>query len=190
MIIGQPVDRTGRLLEGGLMQNVDRPRFETQTGGSTPRKIFIAGFSPVLVFMLSLYTVYTFLNFGKLLVAPLLGVMWAFGAFVAFYLRSQRKEVIRQTLIAVTLYCCLLLGLRVLVGLTSNVTGEMFAATFSQPLPTVSANTIPGYLQNALYAAAALFPLSFLGLQLKRLIQFKRNANKMKTLQRIRGYRE
>lgn len=168
------------------MQNVNTPRYETVTIAKDRNRIVQSVVYPVIVFFLSIVSINIFKNFGKILMAPMIGLMWSFGAFVAYRVRSQRKEVINQTMIAITLYCGMLLGIRMLVGLTSQVTGEMFAATLDQPLPTVTANTIPGYLQNALYAAAALFPLTYLGMTLKRLVTFHQSQSKMKTLRRIR----
>jgi len=172
------------------MQNVSTPRYETVTLHKDKNRIVQSVVYPIIVFFLSIASINIFQNFGKILMAPMIGGMWGFGAFVAYYLPSMRKEVINQTLISVASYCGILLGIRMIVGMVSGVTGEMFAATFDQPLPTVTANTIPGYLENALYASAALFPIAFFTLQARRLFQFRKQQNKMKELQRLRGYRE
>ena len=65
----------------------------------------------------------------------------------------------------------------------------MLMATFNQPMATATANAIPGYLQNALYMISVMVPISFLGMQFKRVLQFRRNANKQKVMEQLRSIR-
>lgn len=62
-----------------------------------------------------------------------------------------------------------------------NVNGNFRAA-----VATASANTIPGYLQSMLYISAAMIPFGFLGMEGKRILQFRRNNNKNKTIEQLR----
>ena len=76
-----------------------------------------------------------------------------------------------------------------MIGITSGVSSQMLMATFGQPLATTSANTIPGYLQSMLYISAAMIPFGFLGMELKRIITFKRSVNKQRTMEQLRSIR-
>ena len=131
---------------------------------------------PVAIFFFSIVAISIFKNFGRILMAPLIGAMWIVGAACAIYMPSHRKDIIKATL----------LGLRELIAITSGVSSQMLMATFGQPLATASANTIPGYLQSMLYISAAMIPFGFLGMEGKRILQFRRNNNKNKTIEQLR----
>jgi hypothetical protein len=171
------------------MQNIKNPYIETKASRKDKSRLVRSVVLPVIIFFLSIISINIFKNFGRLLMAPLIGSMWIVGALCAVYMPSMRKEIINQTLIAVATYCASLLGFRELIALTQGVSGQMLVATFGQPMATATANTVPGYLQNALWLFAAMFPLGFLGMQGKRLLQFKRNTGKMKKLEQLRGIR-
>lgn len=172
------------------MQNTARPAYVKKASGKDKSKLLSAVVFPMAVFFLSVITISTFKNFGTLLLAPLLGFMWIIGAAVAFYMPSQRKSVINETLTVIASYNGTMLALRHLIGLTAGVSSQMLMATFGQPLATASANTIPGFLQNALYISAAMIPLSFAGMQGKRILQFRRNNNKKKVMEQLRRIQE
>lgn len=171
------------------MQNTKNATYIKRASGKDKTKLVGAVVFPVAVFFLSIIGISTFKNFGRILMAPLIGVMWTVGAAVAFYMPSQRKSIITETLTVVATYNATLLALRRLIAITSGVSSQMLMATFGQPLATASANTIPGFLQNALYISAAMIPLGFLGMQGKRILQFRRNANKQRTMEQLRGIR-
>lgn len=171
------------------MQNVENPYIEKKASGKDKSRLVRSVVLPVIVFFLSIISINVLKNYGRILMAPLVGAMWITGALCALYMPSMRKEIINQTIIAVATYSASLLAMHQLIALTSGVSGEMLMATFGETFPTAVANTIPGYLQTAMGFMAALFPLGFLGMQGKRLIQFKRNSNKMKKLEQLRGIR-
>lgn len=171
------------------MQNTKNATYIKRASGKDKTKLVGAVVFPVAVFFLSIIGISTFKNFGRILMAPLIGAMWTVGAAVAFYMPSQRKSIITETLTVVATYNTTLLALRRLIAITSGVSSQMLMATFGQPLATASANTIPGFLQNALYISAAMIPLGFLGMQGKRILQFRRNANKQRTMEQLRGIR-
>lgn len=141
---------------------------------------------PVAIFFFSIVAISIFKNFGRILMAPLIGAMWIIGAACAIYMPSHRKDIIKETLTFIAIYNATLLGLRELIAITSGVSSQMLMATFGQPLATASANTIPGYLQSMLYISAAMIPFGFLGMEGKRILQFRRNNNKNKTIEQLR----
>ncbi len=142
---------------------------------------------PTAVFFMSIASIYIFQNFGKILMAPMLGCMWIVGAACSIWLSSQRKEIINQTLEFVAIYCATMLAFRELIGVTSGISSEMLMATFGQPMATASANTIPGYLQTMLYISAVGIPIGYLGMEGNRILKFRRNSNKQKTMEQLRG---
>lgn len=171
------------------MQNVQNATYIKKASGKDISKAVKAVLFPVSVFFLCIVGITVFKNFGKLLMAPLLGFMWIIGAGCAFWMPAQRKGIINETLTTIAVYNGTLLGLRQLIAITSGVSSQMLMATFSQPLATASANTIPGFLQNALYISAAMIPLTYAGMEFKRVLQFRRSANKQRVMEQIRGLR-
>lgn len=144
---------------------------------------------PLGLFGLALFTISNFANFGTKLICPLLGAMWCIGFFVALLMPSQRQEVLNQTMITCTIYLLALLGLKILLGVVSGVSSEMIAASYDQAIPASTGNAIPGYLQNFMWFTAVLTPIGFIGMQGKRLFQFKRNQTLQKTFGQKRSIR-
>lgn len=171
------------------MQDRKHYTYVKKASGQDLSKIVRAVAFPVAVFFLSIFGITIFQNFGRLLMAPCIGFMWITGAVVAWYMPAQRKSIINETLTFIASYNGTLLGLRELVGMTSGISAEMLMATFGQPLSVATANTIPGWLQNALYASAAMIPLGFLGMEGKRMISFVRSENKKRALEQLRNIR-
>lgn len=171
------------------MQKRTHYTYVKKASGKDMSRMVRAVVFPVAVFFLSILGITIFKNFGKLLMAPCIGAMWITGAVVAWYMPAQRKSVINETLTFIASYNGTLLGLRQLVAITSGVSSQMLMATFGQPLPTVTANTISGWLQNALYASAAMIPLGFLGMEGKRMVTFVKSESKKRTLEQLRNIR-
>ena len=171
------------------MQDRKNFTYVKKASGKEKNKLVWAVVFPVAVFFLSIIGISIFKNFGRILMAPLIGAMWIVGAACAFYMPSHRKDIIKETLTFIATYNATLLGLRELIGITSGVSSQMLMATFGQPLATASANTIPGYLQSMLYISAAMIPFGFLGMELKRIITFRRSANKKRTMEQLRSIR-
>ena len=172
------------------MQNVKNTTYIKKATGQERSRLVGAVVFPIAIFFLSIFAIGIFKNFGKLLMAPMIGVMWAVGAGCALYMPAQRKSIIKETLTVIATYNGTLLGLWKLIAITSGVSSQMLMATFGQPLATATGNTVPGFLQNALYLSSAMIPLGFLGMEFKRILTFKRSQNKQKTMERLRGIRE
>ena len=171
------------------MQDRKNFTYVKKASGKEKNKLVWAVVFPVAVFFLSIIGISIFKNFGRILMAPLIGAMWIVGAACAIYMPSHRKDIIKETLTFIATYNATLLGLRELIGITSGVSSQMLMATFGQPLATALANTIPGYLQSMLYISAAMIPFGFLGMELKRIITFRRSANKKRTMEQLRSIR-
>ena len=168
------------------MQNTKTPYMETKASHKDQSRIFQSVIIPMAVFLLSMTSINIFQNYGRLLMAPLLGAMWAGGAGCAFYMRSQRKEIINQTMMAIGGYCASLLAMRRLVMLTMGVNSSMLMAAMGQPIPESSASAIPGYLQSIMWATSTLVPLSFLAMQASRLLKWRRTVSKNKKMAQLR----
>lgn len=171
------------------MQDRKNFTYVKKASGKEKNKLVWAVVFPVAVFFFSIIGISVFKNFGRILMAPLIGAMWIVGAACALYMPSHRKDIIKETLTFIATYNATLLGLRELIAITSGVSSQMLMATFGQPLATASANTIPGYLQSMLYISAAMIPFGFIGMQGKRILQFRRSANKQRTMEQLRNIR-
>ena len=145
---------------------------------------------PSLVFILCLFTIYKFAKFGRIILSPLIVLMWGVALICAFLLPSQRESVVKETMVTIGIYCCTLLLLRVLIRIMSGASSGVLEASFDITIPETSGTTIIGYIQNVLYLGAVLTPLGFVGMQVKRIFQFKKNANKVKTFNQLRNIRD
>lgn len=144
---------------------------------------------PLGLFALGMFTISSFANFGTRLLCPLSGAMWVIGFIVALLMPSQRQEVLNQTMIVCAIYFLTMLGLKILLGVVSGVSSEMIAASYDQAIPTSTGNAIPGYLQQIMWFTAVLVPMGDIGMQVKRLFQFKRSQTLQKTFGQKRGMR-
>lgn len=171
------------------MQERKNLTYVKKASGKDRSKMAWAMVFPAGVFFLSIAGISIFRNFGRILMAPLIGAMWATGAACALYMPSHRKAIINETLTFIATYNATLLGLRELIAITSGVSSQMLMATFGQPMATASANTIPGYLQTMLYISAVMIPFGYIGMEGKRILQFRRNANKQRVMEQLRGIR-
>lgn len=152
-------------------------------------KILKAITIPLSVFALGLFTINLFGAFGRKLVCPLSGFMWIIGVVVAFLMPSQRNDTLNHMLLMLSVYYSTLITFHVVLSIVSGVSSEMIAASFQQAIPTSTGNTIPGYLQTAMWFTGVLVPLGEIAMQLKRLFQFKRNQTLAKTFAQKRGLR-
>lgn len=171
------------------MQNRKNFTYVKKASGKDKSRMIWSIFFPIGVFFLCIIGISTFKEFGRKLMAPLIGGMWIVGAACALYMPSHRRSIITETLTTIASYNASLLALRELIAITAGVSSQMLMATFGQPLATASANTIPGYLQTMLYISAAMIPFGYFGMQGKRILQFRRNANKNRTLEQLRNIR-
>lgn len=145
---------------------------------------------PTLVFILCLFTTLKFAKFGKIILSPLIVLMWGVALICAFILPSQRESVIKETMVTIGVYCCTLLLFRILIKIMSGASAGVLEASFDITIPETSGTTVVGYIQNILYLGSVLTPLGFVGMQVKRLFQFKKNANKVKTFNQLRNIRD
>ena len=145
---------------------------------------------PVGVFLLALFVITRFAAFGGNLIAPLTGIMWAFGTVCALLLSSHRTSILTETHVTVGCYLIALTGLRAVISLVSGVSSEMLMASYNQAIPLTSGSTISGYLQTLLWIAAVMTPLGFIGMQAKKVYSFKKKVSKQKFFEQTRGLRD
>lgn len=145
---------------------------------------------PIGVFLLALFVIGQFGAFGQNILAPASSVMWLAGAAVAFKVPSQRKSTLAETHAAVAGYLCGLFLLKWLIGIAATTSSEQLMATYSQALPVSTGSTISGFLQSMLWILSFMTPITFLGMQGKKFVTFRKTLSKSKVLEQIRGIRE
>ena len=145
---------------------------------------------PIGVFLLSLLIIGQFGAFGRNILAPAASLMWIAGAAVALKIPSQRKSTLNETHAAVTGYLAGLMLLKWLIGVAATTSSEQLMATYSQALPVSTGSTISGFLQSMLWILSFMTPITFLTLQAKKFITFRRTSAKNKVMEQIRGIRE
>lgn len=145
---------------------------------------------PAGVFLVSMFIISKFGKFGIGLLAPASGFMWLFGAVVAFVIPSQRKETINQTHATILGYLCGLYLLRILIGVAAGVSSEQLMASYSQAMPSATGSTISGFLQSMLWILAFMTPITYAGMQGKKLVTFRRTLSKDRVLEQLRGVHE
>jgi len=144
---------------------------------------------PTGIFVLSIFTISSLAGFGTYLVAPLTGFMWCAGAISAFIIPSQRGSILTETHVTLGVYLLTLLALKQIIALMSGVSSEMLMAAFNQSIPVTSGSAISGWLQSVLWLTAVMTPVSFIGIQAKKVFTFKRRS-KEKFMDQIRGVRK
>lgn len=144
---------------------------------------------PLGIFLLSLLAIQSLAGFGTKLVAPMTAVMWAIGAISAIILPSHRGSILTETHVAIAGYLATLVALKEIIAMMSGVSSEMLMAAFNQAIPVTSGSAISGWLQTLMWITAAMTPIGFVGMQVKRIFSFKRNQSTQKTFDRLRGIR-
>lgn len=145
---------------------------------------------PVSVFLLALFVITRFAQFGSSLIAPLCGIMWVIGALCALLLPSHRSSILTETHVTIACYLLALAGFREMIALVSGISAEMLMASYGQAIPLTSGSAISGYLQTLLWISAIMTPLGFIGMQGKRLYSFKRKASKQRFFDQTRSIRD
>lgn len=145
---------------------------------------------PSLVFIECLFVIIKFGNFGRILLSPMYCLMWGAGTFSALILPSHRQSTIRETITTIGIYGITLYTLRVIIYFLSGISSASLAASFSVAIPETSGNAAMGWIQGLLYIGSIGTPLGFLGAQGQKIFKLKRNANKMKTFNQLRGIRD
>ncbi|MFR1888481.1 MAG: hypothetical protein ACLSX0_01760 [Anaerostipes caccae] len=164
--------------------------YEQKMDGAELMRYIKAACQPLAIFFLTMYTISTFAQFGRLLLAPLYGSMWAFGAACAFFMPSHRRTIIKETLMTCGIYGLSLVGLHKLMEVTSGVSGQMIAASYDTAITSVFGNTMIGYINNFIWMVSIITPIGFLCMQGKRLLQFKRNKDANKFYNQVRNVRD
>ena len=145
--------------------------------------------APAGVFILLLFTIKQFGDFGTKLICPLASLMWIFGAALQIIMPSHRKECIKETVIGVGVYSATLLIMRQLLLMASGVSSQMIMASYDTPVSSVTGNVIPGYVNMALMITSVAVPIGFLGMQIKRVFSFKRLASRKRIFEQERSIR-
>lgn len=169
----------------GVKREVYKQSMTSQEAWAYIRSI---GF-PVLVLLLTMFSVSIFSEFGIRLIAPFTAVMWAMGVVEGIFMSSQRKEILNQTLAFIGIYQVTLLGWREAIKLVSNVTTEQIMASYNQVITLSQSSALPGYLQNALWMTAVGVPIGYITMQGKRAFQFRKRMSKDKALRQYRSIR-
>jgi len=146
--------------------------------------------TPVCLLIISMFVITQFGLFGINLLAPLTGVMWIAGAFVAWALPSQRESTCKETHIAIAVYVSGIFAIRLILTLAMGTSNEQMMASYSVVMPTTSALSIEGLLQTMMLVAVFLGPLSFLGMMTKKFVTFKKRMSKQKVMDNLRGLRD
>lgn len=171
------------------MQNTEKITYKQSMSGTEAWRFIKAIGFPVVVLLFSMYTISTFAQFGAKLIAPFVAIMWGIGVCEAIFFGSQRKTILNEALAFVGIYDAALLGLRAAIKLVSNVSTEQLIASYNQVITLSQSTAIPGYLQNALWITAVMTPLGYIGMQAKRIFQFKKKISKAKFFERMRSIR-
>ena len=152
-------------------------------------RVVTAVVAPALVFLVVIGIINAFGVFGQRLIAPLASLMWLVGVVVAIMMPSHRPTVLKETLVTLTTYVVTLYLLRRLLIMVSGVSSEMLAASFDQSIVLATSNVIPNFIQTALWMTSVGIPLGFFGMQLKRLLEFRKRNNKAKVFDQLRSIR-
>jgi hypothetical protein len=145
---------------------------------------------PAGVFLIAMLVISLFGAFGTNLLAPMAGGMWVFGALTAFLIPSQKESICNETHMTILAYLGGMYGLRLLISLVAGTSSEQLMATYSQPMPMSTGNTISGFIQTMLWITAVMVPVGFLGMQGKKIMMFKKRMSKDKVIDHLRGIRE
>ncbi len=162
---------------------------ENITGQDLSKYAKAIGF-PMIAFIINVWGITSFGAFGAELIAPLSAAMWVVGLVVGIILPSHRKGTLNETVIAITGYCILLLGLRYGLQLVSGVSTEMLIASYGEIVSLTGGSAVSGYMQNVLWISAVMVPIGFIGMQGKKLFQFRRTLAKNKAFDRLRSIRD
>jgi hypothetical protein len=63
-------------------------------------------------------------------------------------------------------------------------------ATYNQPMPMSTGNTISGFIQTMLLITSVMVPVGFLGMEGKKILMFRKRMSKEKVLDQLRNIRD
>lgn len=177
-------------MQGNEPESREKLAYRSNISRDDKWKVFKATAFPAVVMLIVFTVIGMFGKFGTGLVSPLVALMWCMGTVTAFLLPSHRNNVLTETMGTIIAYLAALAGFRILLSLVSGVSTQMLIASFDQPISMSSSNALPGYIQTAIWITTGGVPLGFFGMQVKRLIQFRKTANKQKTFEKLRDIRK
>jgi hypothetical protein len=144
---------------------------------------------PFAVLCFGIYTISIFAAYGKAIICPALSVMWVFGSAAALLLPDDRKKMIDYTMGMCAMYCLALLVLRMALNVVSGASAEMIAASYNQPIPLATGNTLPGVVQNFMSIGTLFIPGGFLIYIVKYVVSNFRSRNMQKMYDTVTGIR-
>lgn len=168
----------------------DRITYKEKLTGQDLGKYIKAIAFPMAAFLATVLTINTFGKFGTGLVAPLSATMWVIGLVVAIILPSHRKNTLNETVVAITGYCIGLIALRFVLQLVSGISTEMLVASYGEMVTLTGGSAVSGYIQNILWITSVMVPVGFIGMEGKKLFQFRRTLAKNRAFDRLRSIRE
>ena len=166
-----------------------RVTYKNNTSAQDASKIIKAVAYPAIIMFVGLGIISMFGDFGKNLIAPLVGLMWIVGDLCAFLLPSHRNTVIKETLTTIGCYVLGLAAFRALLILISGVSTQQLMASIDQTIPLTYNNNISSFLQTALMITAVMTPIGFFGMQFKRLLTFRNKVSQAKIFDQLRSIR-
>ena len=141
---------------------------------------------PLGVFILVLLMVSSLDEFGQNIL-PMATLMWVSGVCVGAFLPSMRLEVLSDTMKAVSGYCVGMMGLKILVGITSGISPEMIGASFHQAISTTAGTNVSVFITNAMMISSVMAPLGFIGMQISRIVKFRKTRSMQKAFGQARN---
>lgn len=145
-------------------------------------------FFPIGVLLLTFFVMSQFGGVGPI-VSFLVMLMWIFGTIVAFRMPAYRVATLNETHAVIVIYLLTLSLVKILIGVVSGVSTEMLIASFNENVSLNGGNTATTVLQGTLWITLVMLPVGFFGMQIKKLIQFRKTRNKAKTFEHARGIR-
>ena len=161
--------------------------YKTKTSRQDSFAMLKAVAIPILVYVLEIFTINSYAAFGTKIISPASVCMWVIGFIVALVMKSERAEVLKQTMMMCAIYCFTMLGLKLALGLVSGASSEMIAASFEQSIPTTTGNALSGIIQNILWYSSFGIPAGYVIMQVKRVIQFSHQKSLQETFRKVRG---
>lgn len=144
---------------------------------------------PIAILFFTLLTISAWGEFGFFFFTKMIGLMWIVGVGTATYLSQMREEVLDQTCAFIFFYDAAMLGFKLLISITSGVSGEMISAAMQIASPQPTQNVISGYIPIMMQMSAIMTPIGFIAMQGKRIMQFRKTRSINKEFGRVRGIR-
>lgn len=145
-------------------------------------------FFPIGALMLTFFVMSQFGGFGSL-VSFFVMAMWIAGAVVAIRMPSYRVTTLNETHAVIVIYLLTLSIVKILIGVVSGVSAEMLIASFNENVSLNSGNMMITVLQGTLWVTLVMLPVGFFGMQIKKIVQFRKTRNKAQTFEHARGIR-